>query len=146
MEFNDIVRLCHARSVENGWWVMKDCDACDGTGNMGHHLPCTRCDGSGVIADTATRNQAEVLALIHSEISEALDGIRVKGHDLSSAWYTKDEHGVPKPDGPRFELIDAVIRIFDALGAWGVPNAQADLIEKLDYNRTRGQRHGGKVI
>jgi len=68
-----------------------------------------------------------ILALIHSEVSEALEGFR-KG----------DRANVGE------ELADVLIRILDC-----APGLEIDLdrevAAKLEKNKTRGYRHGGKV-
>jgi hypothetical protein len=66
------------------------------------------------------------LALIHSEISEALEGHR------KSEW---DAH-LPKFLSIEVELADALIRIFDLAGAQGYDLAGA-LIAKRAYNAKR---------
>lgn len=71
---------------------------------------------------------AASLALIHSEVSEALEALR-----------TGDaEHF-------REELADVIIRVLDCgIGLnFDLDDAVA---KKLDKNRTRGFRHGGKAI
>lgn len=57
---------------------------------------------------------------------------------------TADNAGKPqKPEGVPSELADAVIRILDFCGAEKID--LADIIEeKLAYNMTRAQMHGGK--
>jgi len=72
------------------------------------------------------RNFGEVIALIHSEVSEALEGWR---KDLM------DDH-LPNRKMVEVELADAVIRIFDAAGAEGLDIAGA-LQEKFAYNQNR---------
>lgn len=80
------------------------------------------------------------LMLIVSEISEAMEGAR-KG--------LADDH---LPNRPMFEveLADAVIRIFDTAGKYGIDLGGA-LVEKLAYNKTRADhkrenraKEGGK--
>lgn len=66
------------------------------------------------------------LCLIHSEISEAMEGDR-KG--------LKDDH-LPHRDMREVELADAVIRIFDLSGAYGMDIGGA-IEEKLAYNAQR---------
>jgi NTP pyrophosphatase (non-canonical NTP hydrolase) len=69
---------------------------------------------------------ATKLALIHSEVSEALEGYRTNSMDEKL------------PDHPAItvELADALIRIFDLAGAMQLNLAEA-LYEKMLYNRSR---------
>lgn len=66
------------------------------------------------------------LALIHSEISEALEGLR---EDL------KDDH-LPQYHMFVVELADALIRILDLAGAFNIPIGNI-MMEKWDYNTKR---------
>lgn len=72
------------------------------------------------------RNFGEVVALMHSELSEALEADR-KG--------LKDDK-LPHRDGREVEFADCVIRIFDTCAALGLDLAGA-IIEKNRYNRNR---------
>lgn len=83
---------------------------------------------------------AEKLALIHSEVSEALEDSR-NGLPLDEVTY--NEKG--KPEGFPTELADAVIRIMDLAEAIGI-DLQKEILEKHEYNRKRPQMHGGKLI
>ena len=69
-----------------------------------------------------------VLALIHSETSEALEAFR-------------------KNDRVNFEeeLADIVIRVLDCASGLGV-NMDEAVAAKLDKNKGRGYRHGGKRV
>jgi NTP pyrophosphatase (non-canonical NTP hydrolase) len=78
----------------------------------------------------------EAIALIHSELSEALEEYR---RGLLAPYAVADG----KPEGFGIELADAVIRIMDLCGALNI-----DLEERIDtkhkYNKTRPYRHGNK--
>lgn len=72
------------------------------------------------------RNKGELLALIHSEISEALEGER-KGK--------MDDH-LPHRKAAEVELADAVIRIFDYCAGFGY-DLEGAYQEKTAYNKVR---------
>ena len=72
------------------------------------------------------RNFGEVVALMHSELSEALEADR-KG--------LMDDK-LPHRDGREVEFADCIIRIFDTAAALGMDLAGA-IIEKNRYNRQR---------
>jgi len=88
-----------------------------------------------------TRNVGEMLCLIHSEISEALEGHR-KG--------LMDDH-LPTRSMIEVELADAMIRIFDMSAGLDLDLPGA-FMEKMAYNQTRPdhqtltrqQKHGKK--
>lgn len=82
------------------------------------------------------RSEPELIALMHSELSEALECIREHEPDL----YFGDNE---KPLGKMSEYADVLIRIFDAVGPQGLQLAEA-VKAKIEFNRTRGHRHGGK--
>lgn len=71
-------------------------------------------------------NDGERFALIHSEVSEAFEGVRKN---------SMDSH-LPHRKAVEVELADALIRIFDYAGDNGLDLGGA-LIEKLEYNRSR---------
>jgi hypothetical protein len=73
-----------------------------------------------------SRNKGEMLMLIVSEISEAMEGER-KG--------LMDTH-LPHRKMSEVELADAVIRIFDYAGAYGF-DLDGAIAEKRAYNATR---------
>lgn len=81
---------------------------------------------------------ASKLALIHSEVSEALEEAR-NGKSLQENWQSLPE----KPEGVPAELADIVIRVFDLAG-WLVIDLEAAIVEKLDYNKSRSYKHGKK--
>ena len=73
------------------------------------------------------RNNYELIALMHSELSEALEAYR-KGDD---------GHVVE-------EFADVLIRIFDMCAARGMDLERA-VKEKMAFNKTRPYRHGNKL-
>jgi len=85
------------------------------------------------------RTCGELIALMHSELSEALEEYR-HGRGYTETYYENE-----KPCGIPSELADAVIRIFDTCGYLGIDLEEA-INEKMAYNATRPVRHGGKKL
>lgn len=101
---NLFVRFCHRRSVEAGWWPK---------------LP--------------EANEVPLkLALIHSEVSEALEGFRKN---------LNDTHLTTRPM-IEVELADVLIRTFDLAGRLGLDLGGA-FVEKLAYNVIRPDHQPG---
>jgi len=92
--------MCYQASLDAGWWDGIDCQDI--------YVVCTK------------------LALVHSEISEALEGAR-KG--------INDDH-LPARLMLEVELADAVIRIADLAGALGLDLGGA-IADKMVYNAQR---------
>lgn len=102
----------------------------------------------GWLADDAMK-----LALIHAEVSEALEALRDDNlpdeHlyldlDGDLVYTPVDEDGnLLKPEGVPAELADVIIRVLDYCGARRIDIARA-VREKMDYNATRPAMHGKK--
>lgn len=78
------------------------------------------------------RNQAEMIALMHLELSEALEAIR-HGNPAS-------EH-IPDYSGLEEELADVVIRVMDMGEAFQLRLAAA-ILKKMEFNAGREYKHG----
>lgn len=98
--FEEVVSACHEASVKGGWW--NDLDPAD------PYVFGTK------------------LALVHSEVSEALEGGR-KGK--------MDDH-LPHRKAEEVEMADACIRIFDLAGARKL-DLYGAIVEKMAYNAKR---------
>jgi NTP pyrophosphatase (non-canonical NTP hydrolase) len=88
------------------------------------------------------RTVGDLICLMHSELSEALEEYR-NGHSPNQIYY--NEMPKDKPEGIPIELADCIIRIFDFCGLHNIDLEQA-LTIKMQYNKTRPYRHGGKKV
>lgn len=116
MQIKEFAEKVHALAKEKGWWE----------------------DYTGSPEQIASR-----LALVHSEVSEALEDVRVQdGFDsLAEVRYTAKG----KPYGFPIELADIIIRVFDLAGGTDV-DIVAAMLAKHAYNQHRAYRHGGKKL
>lgn len=78
------------------------------------------------------RNDGELIALMHSELSEALEVLR-NGNG--------PDDKIPDFSGLEAELADCVIRIMDMAIARNLRLAEA-ILAKMEYNAGRPPKHG----
>jgi NTP pyrophosphatase (non-canonical NTP hydrolase) len=102
-DVNNLVMVCHSASALAGWWKDPEGNKL----NVSDQVPVKLC-------------------LIHSEVSEALEGFRKNLMDDK----------LPHRHMVEVELADAVIRIADLAGALGLDLGGA-IAEKLEYNAQR---------
>ena len=116
MEIHDLIQTAHATAVDKGWWEENDPE----------------------------RNIGSLLALVHSEVSEALEDYRNSSENprLFPDWYYDD---TGKPVGFASELADIIIRIADLCGGYRI-DLDTALHAKLNYNKKRPVRHGNKRV
>ena len=114
LDLQDFMEEVHETAVAHGWWdTEEDC------------------------------NVPTKIALIHSELSEALEEFRDSKFDMY--YVPVGDEGESKPEGMSVELADAIIRILDLCAEYDIDIVGA-LKEKANYNRTRPFRHGGRRV
>lgn len=121
MEINTLVKESHRVAREHGWWDHKT-------------------DKRPLADEEVMLMIPEKIALMHSELSEALEAYRVLPAGVAPYTWT-GENG--KPEGILSEFADCIIRIADLCGRLGL-DLEEMLITKQKFNETRSYRHGGR--
>lgn len=108
---------CHGLAQASGWWTNLE----TGEDLRGYHATV-----HPYRHHKPKKNIGELLCLVHSEVSEAMEGHRKQLNDDK----------LPHRSMLEVELADAVIRIFDMAGGLGLDISSA-IAEKLEYNANR---------
>ena len=142
----------HAQALKSGFWR-----TCDDPECVGDCCPDVRVDNLSKPCINSSEcnkpaNIPEKIALMHSELSEALEEYRKKMAPASI--YYIDERSalripypnwqIPqgaKPEGLPIELADCIIRILDFCAAYDI-DLMAAMHLKIEYNATRPFKHG----
>lgn len=116
MTIRELCRFCSDASTRAGWY--------DEYENIIGFLE--REMGGDAAVFVLNAFNAQRIALMHSELSEALEGIRKN---------KADDH-LPHLSSVAVELADTLIRVFDFCGKNGI-NLEEAIVQKLAYNAQR---------
>lgn len=131
MTLNELCQLSHQRAKDAGWWD---------PGKEKTPIECHMLMVSEIAEATEeVRKRKADFYLIGS--AGTLEAISATGEDIANVLSLEP---TGKPEGEAVELADAVIRIADYYGRKGW-DLEAVVKAKMDYNLTRGYRHGGKA-
>ena len=120
--FNVTAKGVHQTAVDKGWWDSR----------RQTELQCAT--SPELKAAAVSANNGSLIALMHSELSEALEALRAGN---------PPDDKIPEFTGVEAELADVVIRIMDAAAARGWRVGEA-IERKIEMNKGRSFMHGGK--
>lgn len=118
LAFNTQAAKVHQWAMQKGFWDEEEVREPNKAG--------------GVVRKMESLTVPAKIALIHSELSEAMEAHR-EGNRFDDK--------LPERSGIEVELADAVIRIMDLAGALGLDVGGA-IGDKMKYNESRPYKHG----
>lgn len=154
MNINELIKEAHGNAVEKGFY---DCPKCKGSGLYYEKYPdckncapvnecrksygeyccissvCDFCKGTGI---NQNKNIPELLMLVVTEISEAVESLREKRF----AELNKNVGFIGK-DTFEDEIADTFIRLADICGYLKI-DIEKHILAKIKYNSTRPKKHG----
>lgn len=127
---NELAKKIHTQNKKTGWWP----NVIDSRKMTPGELEQTANfmketfgeERMREIVSPKNRNYGELLCLVHSELSEAMEGDRKN---------LMDDH-LPNRKMAEVEIADAMIRIFDMCGAFEY-DIEGAINEKFEYNKKR---------
>jgi NTP pyrophosphatase (non-canonical NTP hydrolase) len=112
---NELATDAHMTASNRGWWKGRN--------------------------PTQANDVLACLMLVTTEVAEAAEEIRNRTPDLWAMGNMTEPGG--KPVGFVSELADVCVRVFDLAAAMGIDLGKA-LDAKMEFNKGRDYRHGGK--
>lgn len=131
--FNALATEAHDTAVSKGWWDSEDAVFLRAIASSD---PAFSKGLMSLASKLEAKNDGEMIALMHSELSEALEALR---HG------NPPDDKVPEFSGVEAELADTIVRIMDLCSQRGWRVAEA-LVAKMEMNKSRSVKHGGKLF
>lgn len=145
MEINEMVQLAHGNAVNHGWW--------ENPPSMPELLMLIITEAAEAMEEY--RNGKDPKEIYYSGKKTFQSEVDTNGSVIYSVTSNLKDHeiNVPsigvikasKPEGIPSELADIVIRVSDICGRYGI-DLEAAIKEKMEYNKNRPYKHGGKKL